>query len=136
MASPNRLRGARRCSRMTPACFTCMNSLGDPVMSRAGAGATGELPHNRRMSAHAKPHSSSCDRDQGLILEVLLNHFSDRKQALEIGSGTSQHAVCFGAAMPWLTWQTSDLREHHHGIGLWLQDANTLHIMGWRQVQR
>ncbi len=33
------------------------------------------------------------------------------KQVLEVGSGTGQHAVHFGAAMPWLTWQTADTAE-------------------------
>jgi hypothetical protein len=115
-------------------------------------------------AASSKPHAPSCDRNQGPILEVLLKHFSDRKQALEIGSGTGQHAVHFGAAMPWLTWQTSDMAENLPGIRLWLEEAalpnvlapielnvsgawpkgpydavftaNTLHIMGWPQVQK
>ena len=42
---------------------------------------------------------------------------------LEIGSGTGQHAVHFGAHLPHLTWHTSDLPEYHEGIELWLADA-------------
>jgi cyclopropane fatty-acyl-phospholipid synthase-like methyltransferase len=110
-----------------------------------------------------KPHAPSCDRNQGPILEVLLKHFSKSKQVLEVGSGTGQHAVHFAAAMPWLSWQTADLAESLPGIRLWLEEAalpnlpppleldvrgawpagpydavfsaNTLHIMGWPEVQ-
>jgi cyclopropane fatty-acyl-phospholipid synthase-like methyltransferase len=116
------------------------------------------------MSTTAKPHAPACDRNQGPILDVLKTCFSDRKQALEIGSGTGQHAVFFAKAMPWLTWQTADLAENLPGIRLWLEDArlpnlpppielqaagpwpkgpydavfsaNTLHIMSWANVQK
>lgn len=117
------------------------------------------------MDVHTKPRAPSCERNQGPILEVLRKHFSDVKHVLEIGSGTGQHAVHFGAAMPWLTWQTADLAENLPGIRLWLEDAklpnlppsleldvaagpwpdesydavftaNTLHIMGWPEVQK
>lgn len=110
-----------------------------------------------------KPHAPSCDRNQAPILEVLLKHFPNVKQVLEVGSGTGQHAVHFAAAMPWLTWQTADVAENLPGIRLWLDEArlpnlppplelevagpwpsgpydavftaNTLHIMGWPEVQ-
>jgi hypothetical protein len=83
---------------------------------------------------------------------------------LEVGSGTGQHAVFFAAAMPWLTWQAADMAENLPGIRLWLDEAglpnlpppieleaggpwpkasydavfssNTLHIMGWPEVQQ
>jgi cyclopropane fatty-acyl-phospholipid synthase-like methyltransferase len=115
------------------------------------------------MSLPVKPHAPSCDRNQGPILDVLLRHFSARKQALEIGSGTGQHAVFFAAALPGITWQTSDRAENLPGIRMWLDEAalpnvlqpleldvmntwprgpydavftaNTLHIMGWPEVR-
>jgi hypothetical protein len=119
------------------------------------------------MSRQLKPHAPSCERNQGPILEVLLRHFSDVKQVLEVGSGTGQHAIHFAAAMPWLTWQAADMAENLPGIRLWLDEANlpnlpppvelevagalsiggpagpydavftanTLHIMGWPEVQ-
>jgi cyclopropane fatty-acyl-phospholipid synthase-like methyltransferase len=115
------------------------------------------------MTSSQKPHAPSCERNQGPILDVLREHFRDRKQALEIGSGTGQHAVFFAAAMPWLIWQTSDVAENLPGIQLWLDEAalpnvrspieldvrgpwpkgfydavfsaNTLHIMSWREVE-
>ncbi len=110
-----------------------------------------------------RPYSAACDRNRDPILAVLREHFADRKHVLEIGSGTGQHAVYFAAALPHLTWQTSDRPENHDGIRLWLDDAalpnvlpplaldargpwpplsydavftaNTLHIMSWPEVE-
>lgn len=70
-----------------------------------------------------KPDAPSCQRNRDVILALLLDHFPDRKRVLEIGSGTGQHAVYFGAAMPQLLWQTSERSEHHDGIRAWLNDA-------------
>jgi cyclopropane fatty-acyl-phospholipid synthase-like methyltransferase len=111
-----------------------------------------------------KPHAPSCERNREPILAVLREHFADRRHVLEIGSGTGQHAVYFGAALPWLQWQTSDRREHHEGLRAWLDEAalpnvlaplaldvaadawpagpydaafsaNTVHIMAWAEVE-
>ena len=110
-----------------------------------------------------KPHSPACDRNRDPILAVLNEHFAECRRVLEIGSGTGQHAVYFAAAMPQLTWQCSDVAENLPGIRMWLEDAqlantpspieldvdgawpqarfdgvfsaNTLHIMGWAQVE-
>jgi cyclopropane fatty-acyl-phospholipid synthase-like methyltransferase len=114
------------------------------------------------MSATPKPYSPSCDRNREPLLEILRVCFSDRKQVLEVGSGTGQHAVFFAAAMPWLTWQAADMAENLPGIAMWIDEArlpnlpsaialsaagpwpkrrydavfsaNTLHIMGWADV--
>ncbi len=111
-----------------------------------------------------KPFSESCVQNREPILAVLSEVFADRKQVLEIGSGTGQHAVYFGAALPHLRWQTGDLPLHHPGIRQWLAEAalpnvlppialdvnqtdwrkqrydavfsaNTLHIMSWFEVE-
>lgn len=110
-----------------------------------------------------KPHSPACERNREPILTVLRQHFADRARVLEIGSGTGQHAVHFGAGLPHLVWQTSDRPENHPGIRAWLDEvgsdnvlppltldvggdwprarydaafsANTLHIMAWAEVE-
>lgn len=70
-----------------------------------------------------KPFSESCARNQGPILECLRDTFKKPARILEIGSGTGQHAVHFGGALPHLVWQTSDLPANHPGIRSWLGDA-------------
>jgi SAM-dependent methyltransferase len=111
-----------------------------------------------------KPYSPSCDRNREPILAVLREYFAERRDVLEIGSGTGQHAVHFAAAMPWLRWQCSDVADNLPGIRLWLDEAalpntpapieldvargpwptqifdaaftaNSLHIMGWAEVE-
>ena len=111
-----------------------------------------------------KPFSPACERNRAPILAVLREHFIARRRVLEVGSGTGQHAVHFAAAMPWLTWQCSDVADNLPGIGAWLEDAalpntpapvvldvardpwppdafdavfsaNSLHIMGWPEVE-
>lgn len=111
-----------------------------------------------------KPYATACERNRDPILAVLREHFANRRQVLEIGSGTGQHAVHFAAALPHLTWQTSDRPENLPGIRLWLDEAalpntppplpldvngpwpqqrfdaafsaNTLHILAWAEVER
>jgi cyclopropane fatty-acyl-phospholipid synthase-like methyltransferase len=111
-----------------------------------------------------KPFAESCQQNRGPILEVLRVELADRSRLLEIGSGTGQHAVYFGAEFPQLLWQTSDVAEMHGGIQAWLDEAglanvlapltldvcrdewpqksydaafsaNTAHIMAWSQVE-
>jgi SAM-dependent methyltransferase len=110
-----------------------------------------------------KPFAPACERNREPILAVLRAHFADRRRVLEIGSGTGQHAVHFAAALPHLTWQASDRAANLPGIRTWLDEAalantpppieldvagawpagpfdaiftaNTLHIMGWDEVE-
>lgn len=111
-----------------------------------------------------KPHAPSTEKNREPILAALREHFADRREVLEIGSGTGQHAIFFAAAMPHLSWQTSDCPDNLPGIAAWLAEAalantppplefdvfaawpkrrydaifsaNTLHIMPWAAVER
>tara|TARA_R110002110_G_scaffold205066_7_gene417012 strand:- start:142261 stop:142857 length:597 start_codon:yes stop_codon:yes gene_type:complete len=60
----------------------------------------------------ALPFSQACENNKGAIVEILQHAFADRRQVLEIGSGTGQHACHFASCMPWLTWQPTDLAHN------------------------
>jgi cyclopropane fatty-acyl-phospholipid synthase-like methyltransferase len=111
-----------------------------------------------------KPFSPACERNREPILAVLRDFFADRRHVLEVGSGTGQHAAHFAAALSQLVWQTSDRAENLPDSRAWLDEAallntpapitldvasgpwpsgpfdavfsaNTLHIMGWPEVE-
>ncbi len=111
-----------------------------------------------------KACSEASERNKEPILRVLQQVLPVAGTVLEIGSGTGQHAVYFGARFPNLVWQTSDLAGNHGDIHAWLDEAglgnvrppltldvdagkwpvqpveavfsaNTAHIMSWEQVQ-
>lgn len=118
----------------------------------------------KHLNSTEKPFSESCERNKEPILAELRQVFRETARILEIGSGTGQHAVHFGAALPHLTWQTSDLAANHAGIQAWLDEAalanvlapivldvngpwpmqtyegvftaNTLHIVSWTLAQK
>ena len=71
----------------------------------------------------AKPFAPACERNRDPILDVLRARFADRRRVLEVGSGTGQHAVHFAAALPWLSWQCTDLPPQLPGIQQWLDEA-------------
>lgn len=54
------------------------------------------------------PHSPAADRNKEPILSVLRGILGEGGKALEIASGTGQHAVWFAAALPGWTWQPTD----------------------------
>jgi SAM-dependent methyltransferase len=112
-----------------------------------------------------KPYAESCDINKNPILDVLRDVFADRRNVLELASGTGQHAIHFGRSLPHLTWQTSELKENHAGIQAWLDEAqlpnvfaplyidandehwpvthydaifnaNTVHILSWPEVEK
>ncbi len=110
-----------------------------------------------------KPDAPATAKNRDPILAVLREVFADRRQVLEIGSGTGQHAIHFARHLPQLVWQTSDRPDFLPGIRAWLAEAalpnvlppfeldvlgpwpsgrydaaftaNTLHIMPWPAVE-
>lgn len=64
--------------------------------------------HDRTYTAAARQFSPSAARNCGPIREVLTRVLPKRGLALEIGSGTGEHAVCFAKALPKLVWLPSD----------------------------
>ena len=112
-----------------------------------------------------KLYSESCERNQEPILKILQEVLIKQQYVLEIASGTGQHAVYFGRALPHLSWQTSELTQKHESILAWLNEiklpnvlppvtinvndvkwpvgivdavfnANTVHIISWLEVER
>lgn len=70
-----------------------------------------------------KPFASACERNRDPILTVIQPLLTQVYQVLELGSGTGQHAVYFAAAMPHLSWQTSERPGQLDGIRQWLAEA-------------
>jgi cyclopropane fatty-acyl-phospholipid synthase-like methyltransferase len=111
-----------------------------------------------------KPFSAASERNREPILAVLREHYASVRSVLEIGSGTGQHAVHFAGALPHLVWLCSEVAGNLPGVRQWLAEAalpntpapieldvngawpaaqfdavfsaNTLHIMGWSEVER
>jgi len=112
----------------------------------------------------SKLFSEACERNKQPILDVIKTLLKNKKNLLEIGSGTGQHAVFFAENLSHINWQTSDRKENHPDICSWIEDssakninqplsldvvsdqwpitqfdavysANTAHIMSWAAVQ-
>lgn len=75
-----------------------------------------------------KPYSQACEENKKPILDVLRGTFGEVREILEIGSGTGQHAVYFGAHLRQAIWHTSDVRQNHEGILSWLRQANPRNV--------
>ena len=109
--------------------------------------------------------SESCERNKQSILDILTVELRDCCTALEVGSGTGQHAVYFASGMPHVEWQPTDRTDElptlasriaaeapqnvRPPLPLDVRDtpwplpdsfnavysANTLHIMSWDSVR-
>ena len=75
-----------------------------------------------------KPYAPAPARNAAPILDVLRHELRDCSTVFEIGSGTGQHAVTFAAALPRVTWQTSDLEQSHDGIRAWIAAVGAVNV--------
>ncbi|MFT5706070.1 MAG: SAM-dependent methyltransferase [Oceanospirillaceae bacterium] len=107
--------------------------------------------------------SESCARNQQVIYDQLLPWLEQSQNALEIGSGSGQHALHFCSQLPQLQWQCADRDMWLDALAINIQNAeltniktpieldvngswpnaqydlvytaNSLHIMNWQSVQ-
>ncbi len=70
-----------------------------------------------------KPFSQSCEENREVIFNTITSYLRPDIEVLEVGSGTGQHAVYFGAKFPQLVWQSSDLADNLPGINAWIDEA-------------
>lgn len=76
------------------------------------------------MNSNARAHSPAAERNSAPILAVLQALLPEHGAALEIASGTGQHAACFGAALPGWTWQPTDATpQGFASIAAWSTNA-------------
>lgn len=68
-------------------------------------------------------HAPAAERNREPILRVLTRVLPATGTLLEVASGTGQHAACFAAALPDLTWQPSEIDgTMSASIVAWTQD--------------
>ena len=63
------------------------------------------------MPTSTLPSSAASERNKDPILDALRPLLPEQGKALEIGSGTGQHAAYFAAALPGWQWQPSDMDD-------------------------
>lgn len=74
-------------------------------------------------------HSPAAERNRQPILQMLQQLLPARGQALEIASGTGQHAAYFGSGLPHWTWQPSDAVSDAFGsIASWCAQAGATNV--------
>ncbi len=87
------------------------------------------------MSTAALQHSPAAERNQGPILAQLQALLAPTGSALEIASGTGQHAAHFAAALPGWSWQPTDQHATHFGsITGWAAQAQAHNVRAPRRL--
>lgn len=81
------------------------------------------------MSIPSLQHSPAAERNQAPILAQLLALLPPAGAALEIASGTGQHAAHFAAALPGWAWQPTDQQATHFAsITGWAAQAGAVNV--------
>ena len=82
------------------------------------------------MSRSSRGFSPASQRNRGPILDVLRTVLPERGTVLEIASGTGEHAVHFGAALPGLVWQPSDIDPAAlASIQAWIDETGMVNVL-------
>lgn len=68
-----------------------------------------------------RPFAEAAEQNKSVIFDAIRPYL--KGEALEIGSGTGQHAVFFAAQVPGIIWQTSDLEANLTAIEAWIDDS-------------
>ena len=68
-----------------------------------------------------RPFAESAEQNKRVVFAAIEPYLGG--EALEIGSGTGQHAVYFAAQKPDVRWQTSELPRNLAGIEAWIEDC-------------
>jgi hypothetical protein len=76
-----------------------------------------------------RQHAPAAARNAAPILDVLRGILPDSGRALEVASGTGQHAVCFAEAFPGMEWQPSDpAPEARNSIAAWVAESGSTNL--------
>ncbi len=79
--------------------------------------------------ADARLTAPAAVRNRDLILDVLRAHLPAQGLVLEIGSGTGQHCIRFGAGLPHHIFQPSDPNpEARASIQAWIRDSGVTNV--------
>jgi Protein of unknown function (DUF938) len=87
------------------------------------------------MARDLRQFSPAAARNKQPILEVLQRVLPPRGHALEIASGTGEHAAHFAAGLPGWTWQPTEFdREAFASINAWRAFAGVINLLAPRQL--
>ena len=68
-----------------------------------------------------KPYAEAAEQNKHVIFDAIEPYLHGR--ALEIGSGTGQHAVYFASRVDDLDWQPTELSANLAGIERWIAES-------------
>jgi hypothetical protein len=82
-----------------------------------------------------KRRAPATERNRTFILDVLSKVLAGRERALEIASGTGEHAVFFAQSLPSVVWQPTDLDDVSIGsIDAWRADSGLQNLLPARRL--
>jgi hypothetical protein len=88
-----------------------------------------KAPSSNETSANCKLYASSAESNALDICRAIASVASETGDALEIASGTGQHIVTFGLAMPNIHWHPSEIDiRRHASIKAYITDSGLTNI--------